>query len=362
MKILYISPENTAGVLSLWKQAHEEAANECRFITFYSSAAGFEEDICLNLPLISAESWFTKTRNKIYQQSRGQLGDQTEKEGNPPIWQPENLAHQLFFSFRDWLWKFKIEPAIRKYKLDEYDIFHFEWGLDFYRHQGFAKRMKALGKPIICHYHGQDMRTRGILLSMDKMSDLNLTNETDLLERHPKIEYLPLPFNVNSISERTTINSPIRICHATTNRFYKGSEFIIEVCENLSAKIGFEFILVENLPHREAMKVKSSCDINIDQISETGGWGYGMNSVEAMAMDLCCFTYLVPECEKYFPGHPFINVSKNNLEKKIIEFITQPELIKKYAKQSRAWVLANHHYENVRDKLYKYYSTIGIHF
>ena len=37
MKILYISPENTVGTLTLWKQAHEARGNECMFITLYNT-------------------------------------------------------------------------------------------------------------------------------------------------------------------------------------------------------------------------------------------------------------------------------------------------------------------------------------
>ena len=37
MKILYISPENTVGTLSLWKRAHAELGNHCRYITYYPS-------------------------------------------------------------------------------------------------------------------------------------------------------------------------------------------------------------------------------------------------------------------------------------------------------------------------------------
>ena len=49
MKILYISPENTVGILETWKQAHIELGNECRYITFYKSRYNHKEDICLNM-------------------------------------------------------------------------------------------------------------------------------------------------------------------------------------------------------------------------------------------------------------------------------------------------------------------------
>lgn len=359
MKILYISPENTVGVLSVWQRAHREAGNECRFVTFYPSWAGYEEDICLNLPLISTKSWFTKTRNKIYQQSRGKLGDQTEKRGNPPIWRPENAFQKMFFSFRDWLWKFKIEPAVREYNLTDFDVFHFEWGLDFYRHSGFAKRMKEQGKHIVCHYHGQDMRTRGVISAMDEISDLNLTNEPDLFLRHPKMEYVFLPFDVKSIIPKTRWNEKIKICHATTNRFYKGSEKIIEICEKLENENLCKFVLIENMPHCEAIQKKSECDINIDQITEVGGWGWGMNSVEAMAMGLCCVNFMNSECEKMFPDHPFVNTTAENLEKKLRNLLKNSEQIAELGNRARVWVLKNHHYEIVREKLYEKYRKRG---
>jgi len=359
MKILYVSPENTVGVLSVWKRAHEEAGNECRFVTFYPSKAKFEDDICLNLPLISTKNWFIKTRQKLYQHTRGALGDQTEKCGNPPIWQHENWTQKIFFQFRDWLWRFKIEPTIRKHNLTDFDIFHFEWGLDFYRHSGFVQRIKKMGKPIICHYHGQDLRTRGVIPKMNEMVDLNLTNEPDLMFRHPKIEYLFLPFDVKDIAPKTNLNEKIKICHATTNRFYKGSERIIEICEKLESENLCKFVLVENLPHSEALHIKSECDINIDQITDAGGWGYGMNSVEAMAQGLCCVNFMNAECEKMLSDHPFVNVTAENLETKLRDLLNHRERILACGKSARTWVLAQHHYENVREKLYEKYRNRG---
>ena len=50
MKILYISPENTVGTLTLCKKEHELRGYECRTITFFQSPKSFEDDICLNLP------------------------------------------------------------------------------------------------------------------------------------------------------------------------------------------------------------------------------------------------------------------------------------------------------------------------
>ena len=62
------------------------------------------------------------------------------------------------------------------FQLLDYDIFHFEWGLEFYRDGRFVEKLYNLNKPIICTYHGTDLRSRGVIPKIDKMSTLNLTS------------------------------------------------------------------------------------------------------------------------------------------------------------------------------------------
>ena len=50
MKILYISPENTVGTMTLWKEIHQKNGNECEVLTMYKSLNQSEPGICLNLP------------------------------------------------------------------------------------------------------------------------------------------------------------------------------------------------------------------------------------------------------------------------------------------------------------------------
>jgi len=190
MKILYISPENTVGTLSPWKKAHEARGNECTFITLFPSHQGFDPGICLNLPLIKSSPWYTKSRQHYYKITRGTKGGYQDKEGYPPVWELNSVLEKKYFQFRDWLWSKWVETAIQKYNLKEYDIFHLEWGLEFYRDGRFVKKISKLGKPIICTYHGQDLRTRGVIPIIDKISSLNLTSELDLVKKHPSMNYL----------------------------------------------------------------------------------------------------------------------------------------------------------------------------
>ncbi|MCH8023436.1 MAG: hypothetical protein IIB43_01895, partial [Candidatus Marinimicrobia bacterium] len=183
MKILYLSPENTVGTAGLWQRIHQQRGNQCRVITFFPSDLGFTDDICLNLPLTGTARWFRSLRNTIYKRTKGPLGDVTDLPGNPPVWQPGSRLERAFFAFRDRLWRFWVEPAIRRYGLLDFDVYHFEWGLDFYRQGGFIRRLVERNKPLLATYHGQDLRHRGVIPAVHKHIWLNMSSEHDLLAR-----------------------------------------------------------------------------------------------------------------------------------------------------------------------------------
>lgn len=357
LKILYISPENTVGTLTYWQKAHQLQGNYCRYVTWFRSAGGYSEDICLNLPLIAARQWYLRPR--LWFARRFESPDPyRNKSGYPPIWSPPAWQKALL-RLREKIWEPLISSAIRQYRLDDFDVYHFEWGSDFFRDGRFARYLKQRGKKIICHYHGQDMRNRGVIPAMDELSDLNLTNELDLTFRHPNIKYLFLPFDAQTYTPKQACNKPLTICHATTNRRVKGSDEIIRVCTELQNSRGINFIFIENQPHREVLRLKAQADIYIDQITDHA-WGYGMNSLEALALGLVCVTYLNPTYEKFIPDHPFVNASQIDLKTKLIELLENPERLPARMAASRAWVEKYHDYRNVIRQLYEYYRLIGL--
>ena len=357
MKILYISPEHTVGALSLWKKEHEKRGNECRFVSLYRSASGFEEDICLDLPLVSTGKFYNNLRNFVH----GDFSRVSRKEGFPPVWSPSNIAESIFFKLRESIWSRYVEKAIIKYGLSDFDIYHLEWGMEFYRDGRFISKMKKEGKRVVCTYHGQDMRNRGVIPAIDALSDLNLTSELDLLQKHPDINYLFLPFDTSEYTPRREPNDLITVSHATRNRKAKGSNDILRICTELENEGKIKFIFIEDKPHSEVLKAKSRSDIYIDQITDIG-WGYGMNSVEALSMGAVCFTHMNEEYINFIPDHPFVNVSADNLKCELNKLIAEREKLKEKMIASRKWVVKYHDVSNVASKLYDYYKDIGIQY
>jgi glycosyltransferase involved in cell wall biosynthesis len=298
-------------------------------------------------------------RHWLYTLTKGREGNWFAVPGDPPIWQPKHVLERTFFSFRDWLWHFRVEPAIKKHGLMDFDIYHLEGGLEFYRHGGFARRLADLGKPILNTYHGTDFRNRGVVPAVDKYIRLNLTSEYDLLPRHPNMKYLSLPFDIHAAEPQEQLHDPITICHATRSRYVKGSDMIIEACRSLEKTHGIRFLYLENRPHEEVLKAKAMSDIYVDQVADLAP-GYGMNSVEAMAMGLACCTRMNEAYVAFMPDHPFVNVTPGDLLEQLTRLVENPDHINEHGRAGKLWAETKHSLKAVGDQLYDYYSELGI--
>ncbi len=359
MKILYVSPENVTGGFSLFAQGHRARGNQCRWITFFRNRFGFEEDICFDLRWMPI-SPVVRLMRKSALKSRG-YSELTDLSGNPPIWKAPNGIAAIFFKLRDMINTTKINRTIGKYGLNDFDIYHFEQGVDPYRDSRWVKELAEQGKGIVCFYHGSDIRNRGIIRQVHEVSRLNLTSEIDLLDRLPGMEYLFLPVDTDQVKPHHPRNDGmIRICHAARNRWFKGSDQIEAVVKNLIKRYPVEWVMIENLPHDKALEIKSDCDIFIDQVTDRGGWGYGASSVESLALGLPTMTFINDKVDQFLGRHPFISATPDTLESELVKLIENPDLRTEYSRIGREWVIRTHGIEAVMDKLYGYYDDNGL--
>ena len=358
MKILYISPQHISGTLPLLCRGHRKKGYLARYVTLFPSKFGYPEDLELKLPLHPDREWILKCR-KALQKIRGVSPD-FEPAGTPPIWKPGTVVEALFFKMRDALIAKKVYRFMDEHELWDYDLYHLEQGMGFFRDSRVMLELKSRGRKIACFYHGNDVRNRGVLPEIHRISDLNLTSELDLEEKYPGIKYLFLPIDTDEVKPRERLNRKVKIAHATRNRFNKGSDFIIHTVEKLAEKFPAELILIENLPHERCMEIKAECDIYLDQIADRGGWGYGMSSVESLAQGLATCTYMNPRYIEFLPDHPFVNVNYDNLEGELIKLIDDKAYREEMARRGREWVVKTHDINAVMDKLYAYYKEAGI--
>jgi len=339
MKILHIAPFNIANVPLTLVLAERNLGHESRLITFARHPRGFPEDICLDLPLVHFKG-LTWLKRLVAGKSRIAVSNVKPQLAHlPPIWRPTPLE-KLLIKFREALWQPRVKQAVERYRLDQFDVIQLDGGVGFFRDGRDIVRWKKMGKKIICCYAGSDLRVRGVIPPIDAIADVNVTVEFDHLQLHPKIHHVMFPFDASRfVPLPHRAEKILRIGHAPTNRAAKGSDVIIPVVQELEKEFPVQLILIENLPYQEAIQRKAQCHIFIDQI---GDLGYGINSLEALAMGIPTCTCLAPGFEQHYPDHPFIVIDAENLKQRLIDVIQDKALRRNKARQGLRWVKQYH--------------------
>lgn len=356
LKILHLAPMNYAGVPYDFYKMHNYCGDQSRIITYHKNVRNFPEDICLNLPLPKfslASKW---RRTKVEQ-----------REIAPPVtapyFQPKNLFEQIYFDLTDMFKTYKVEQVIEKYNLNDFDIIHYDAGLDFFRDSSQAKKWKRMGKKIVCCYYGSDLRIRGIIKELDELSDLNITSEFDHLALKEDLQYLFYPYDPSELPERTVEkNEKVTIVHSPTNRLYKGTELIISVIEKIKKEKKIEFLLIENMDRNELLKIKANSDICIDQVGGSmGGTGYGKAGIETLAMGIPTVTNMTRNYEDWLPENPFV-VANNSVQlySSLMMLIEDSGIRKEFGTKGKEWVSKYHGFDAVNKSLYELYQSKGI--
>ncbi|MGU3663348.1 glycosyltransferase [Methylobacterium sp. A49B] len=142
-----------------------------------------------------------------------------------------------------------------------------------------------------------------------------------------------------SVTPPTMAGRP-RILHAPSDRSIKGTAMILAALDALRATHDFELIIVENIPHAEAMELYRSADIVIDQV--LCGW-YGGFAVEVMAMGKPVLCTLREEDFCNLPSElirdlPICNIRPEHLIEDIGAALDARSMWPEWSARSRAYV------------------------
>ncbi len=357
-RILHIAPQNISDVPMTFVRAERALGYESRLVTLFPDPRGYPEDICLNLPFVNAD-FVKKIKRLVSNPARLEIKNQSSaSQEKPPVWRANGLAEKALIFVREWFWEPMIYDFMQEIGFWSFDVYQFDAGLDFFRDGRTVRRLKAHGKKVIVCYTGSDLRTRGIIEPVDALADVRVTVEWDHLDLHPNLQHVLFPFEPEKYAFRQRENDgKLRIGHAPTNRAAKGSERILAVLERIKNEREIEIVLIENLPHAEAIKLKDSCDIFIDQI---GDLGYGINALEALALGVPTCTSLTPHFLSAYPDHPFWEIDDENLYEKILSLIDSEMMRDELTIKGRAWVEKCHESRQIVHKVHQLTSRIII--
>jgi len=250
--------------------------------------------------------------------------------------------------------------------LIKYDTFHFHFGSSLLPKNIDLKILKLFHKNVYFEFHGSDIRQKSLACEINPLwSDSLFDDEAVLKKRANKLakyargfivhdnellKYLPesvpayivpLRMDLEKIKPcYTTNNDRIKIVHAPSNRAIKGTKYINEAIKSLSEKYDIDYILIENMTQKEALKQYEKADIIIDWIL---GGIYGVFSIESMALGKPVITYITDNMKNYYPVElPIISASPVDIQEKLEILITNSKLRNELGIRGRKYVEKYH--------------------
>jgi hypothetical protein len=268
----------------------------------------------------------------------------------------------IWYPIKDALLRRRIPSIIREYKLDGYDSVHFDGARDLTWSADLAKALKAGGARIVSVFYGTELRVDGVIPALHALSDLNISVESDHVYLHPDIHFIPPPFELQAEKAPRPAGGPVRIVHAPSHRYNKGTDLILPVIERLKERFDFEFVLVEGLPRDECLKLKYGCDLCVDQVGNRGGTGYGISSLEMFAAGIPCLSDFTDFLADSLPGHPFYLATPATLEAVLAGILANPAELAERGERSRRWLAETHGYDSVRPRMRAAYARLGMEY
>jgi hypothetical protein len=186
----------------------------------------------------------------------------------------------------------------------KYQVVHFHWS-SFLLGRLDLPFIKMMGKKIIMHYHGSDIRGK-VPPRGDRFADHTIVSTPDLLSYVPYAVWIPNPVPDHGLRRRKSDPNQLVVGHAPSDRTKKGTTFILPIFRLISQTYpNVKLKIVENVSHETALSAYREFDILIDTIlatcgSQKRGW-YGVVANEVQHMGIPVVTTIREDLLEYLP-------------------------------------------------------------
>jgi len=267
--------------------------------------------------------------------------------------------------------------------LFHFDVYHFHFGTSFFSSPFFREPgtplsalrprsplgellrqadlalLQAMGKRIVFHFHGCEVRSRKHMLATHRLATCTecdpfcvpreqervlalaaryagrvFYSTLDLAESVPRGAHLPLAIEAGrweraalerplaDFDRRDGVRGPVVIAHAPTHRLIKGTKHVHEAVERLRAEFPkVELRMIERLPWEAMPEFLSQCDILVDQVMM--GW-YGLLAIEGMAERRAVVAYMRDDLRPQYPDCPVVSAEPATLHAVLRDLVRDP--------------------------------------
>ena len=282
--------------------------------------------------------------------------------------------------------------------LSKYDVFHFNSGRSMITSKhGFLDMLdinllSVFNKKIVFTYQGGTGRLKSTFINYHpeiSHSEVNLLThgeDTDKIKRrriekvrrYSSLIYVTNPDLVMSFEGQARfrpytklelkqdniirkINRPLRIAHAPSTPYRKGTEFITRVLNELKGEgFLFKFTLLNGLRNEQVLEMLYSYDLMIDQLIV--GW-YGGLALECWNVGLPVMCYISSLSKSIIPTEmledlPLIETSFDNLKADLINIILFPDVLEDFSTKSVSYLRKHHNNDDIAKSIINDYKNL----
>ena len=266
--------------------------------------------------------------------------------------------------------------------LGRWDLYHFHFGRTLIPPHNFDLPLyRSLGRRVVFHYHGCDVRDRAhmlaahthatctecdpfciparqkrILASATRWADAELVSTPDLLESAPRARHLPVALDLADYPFAPPSGRPKLVVHAPTNRLIKGTRYVEAAYAALAPRFPeVRFEVVERRPWSELRETLAGADVVVDQVFM--GW-YGMVAVEAMALGKPVLCFIRDDFEPQLHDCPIVRCTKEDLAARLGEVLSEATDRRALGERGRAYAEREHAAPVIAGRLLELYRSL----
>ena len=272
-----------------------------------------------------------------------------------------------------------------------FDVFHFHYHTTFMRHHEDVALLKALGKTVIFHLHGCEIRQpdiararhehsacsectiacmvpvkRQLPQTLRRFADATIVAMPELLEYWPTAQFVPIPVDIAAWQEhwaepvaRRERADEWNVVHIPTNREIKGTRHIIAAVEDLRRE-GFPVKLhvCEHLSRAELQQLCQRADVIVDQVMM--GW-VGTFAVEMMAMGKPVIANIRPDLRRFAPDLPVVHADPRSLADTLRDLLQSPGRRRELAILGPLYAREHHNLDTIAAQFIDLYRDLRQH-